>query len=66
MVPPGGTDALGRSLAAAGKDADPQESLGDFKGREAKPVTRPLAEAVRRQAAISGRSKGGGIPRRDH
>jgi hypothetical protein len=46
--------ALGRSLAAAGKDAGPQESLWDFKGRG------------RRQAAISGRSEGVWVRRREH
>jgi hypothetical protein len=35
--------ALERSLAASGKDADPQESFWDFKGRG------------HRQAVISGR-----------
>jgi hypothetical protein len=44
-----------RSPAPPGKDADPQESFWDFKGREAKPVARPQAETVRRPAVIGGR-----------
>ena len=40
---------------AAGKAVDPQESLWDFKGREAKPVASDVSHG--RQAAISGRSK---------
>ena len=43
-----------RSPAPPGKDADPQESLWDFKGRG------------RRQAAISGRSKGVETPGSGH
>jgi hypothetical protein len=55
-----------RSPAPPGKDADPPESLWDFKGREAKPVARPQAETVRRQAAISDRSKGVRTCGREH
>jgi hypothetical protein len=40
---------------APGKDADPQESLREFKGREAKPVARPQAETVRSMAVIGDR-----------
>jgi hypothetical protein len=55
VVPTQVVGLLGRSLAAAGKDVDPQESLWDFKGREAKPVASDVRHG--RQAAISGRSK---------
>jgi hypothetical protein len=41
-----------RSPAPRGKDADPQEYPWYFKGREAKPVARPLAETVRSLAVI--------------
>jgi hypothetical protein len=45
VVPPADHGDPGRSLAPSGKDADPQESLWDFKGRG------------RRQTAIGGRSR---------
>jgi hypothetical protein len=54
VVPSVGRGAGGRPLAPRGKDAAPQESLWDFKGRG------------RRQAVISGRSSGGMTHRKDH
>ena len=48
MVPPVSSGVPERSLAATGKDADPQESAQDFKGRG------------RRRVAISGRCRNAG------
>jgi hypothetical protein len=49
-----GRGVLGRSLAPAGKDADPPECLWHFKGRG------------RRQAVISGRAGDAGIRKPAH
>jgi len=56
---------LDRPLAAAGKDADPKECPWHFEASRCA-AGDERSEAVRRQAAISGRRKHVRISRRNH